>query len=342
MRRHWRKIRYQFEWLALLVFTTVIPRLPRRAVVVVSTVLGRLAFSLDRRGRAVSLANIAAAFGDEYTPAQRQEIARASYCNFSRTMCDLLWAPALTPQNFQRYIKAENPEVLQRLKARGEGAVAVCIHQGNFEWASLATGFHGIPVTIVTERFKNAQVSNFFQRCREVSGHRIIPQKSSMIRLLKHVRQGGVAGLLTDLNRNPTEAATVIDAFGMKMCVTLLHAVLVQRGPAKLVPVEGRSAPDGTCRVIFHEPLVLPSDASLQQITQACWDFFEPAIRAQPEDWMWTYRHWRYKPSQATRDYPFYSERHVAFDRLVENHSAARPQDLPEPQPKVAVAQSGG
>jgi lauroyl/myristoyl acyltransferase len=109
----------------------------------------------------------------------------------------------------------------------------------------------------------------------------------------------------------------VINAFGMKMCVSLLHAVLVQRGPARLVPVEGRSEPDGSCRVIIHEPLVLPADASLQQITQACWDFFEPAIRAQPEDWMWNYPHWRYKPADAERAYPFYSCANGEFDRLI-------------------------
>ncbi|MGC3959223.1 MAG: hypothetical protein QM813_15155 [Verrucomicrobiota bacterium] len=257
MRRHWRKIRYQFEWLGLLVLTTVLPRLSRRTVVRLARMLGRIVFYFDRYGRAVTLANIAAAFGDEYTPLQRQEIARASYCNFSRTMLDLLWSPALTPQNFHRYIRVENVEILQRLQARGESVVVVCLHQGNFEWASLATGFHGVSATIVTKRFKNPRVDGFFRRCREVSGHRIIPQKSSMLRLLKHVRHGGVAGMLADLNRHPTEAATVIDAFGMKMCVTFLHAVLVQRGPAKLLPVEGISQPDGSCRVTFHEPLKL-------------------------------------------------------------------------------------
>lgn len=322
MRRRWRKIRYLFEWLGLLLLTTVLPLLPRKFVARFSQTLGRLVFYFDRCGRTITLANLAAAFGDEYTPGQRQEIARASYCNFSRTMCDLLWAPALTPQNFKQYIKVENAEVLQRLQARGESAVVVCIHQGNFEWASLATGFLGINVTIVTERFKNPRVDGFFKRCREASGHRIIPQKSSMIRLLKHVRRGGMAGMLADLNRHPTEAATVIDAFGMKMCVTILHAVLVQRGPARLVPVEGRSEPDGYCRVSFHEPLELPANASLQQIAQVCWDFFEPAIRAQPEDWMWNYRHWRYKPNNATREYPFYAQSSSEFDRLMSDKSA--------------------
>lgn len=317
MRRRWKKIRYRFEWFGLVLLTYLVPLLPRRAVVVLAKAIGSIAFRLDGRGRAVALANIAAAFGDKYTPEQRIEIARKSYQGFGRTMCDLFWAKALTPKNYRRYIHFENLEVLQQLRARGESAVMVCIHHGNFEWASLAVGFEGVPVTIVTESFKNARVAGFFRNCRQVSGHCIIPQEASMIRLFKHVRKGGVAGMLADLNLRPGDAATVIDAFGMKMCVTFLHAVLAQRGPARLVPTEGISLPDGTCRVVFHPPLEVFPEATLQQIAQQCWDFFEPTIRAKPEDWLWAYKHWRFQPSQTTRAYPFYAHPSVDFDALL-------------------------
>lgn len=324
MRRRWKRIRHRLEWLALVCLTNLIPLLPRRAIVWLASSLGGLAFRLDSRGRDRSLANIEAAFGGQYMPAQRLEIARASYRNFARTVFDLFWAKALTRENFRRYLKIENAHILHELQARGESAVLVCIHHGNFEMASLAVGFEGIPVTIVTERFKNPSVSDFFKRCRESSGHRIIAQESSMIRLLKHVRRGGVAGMLADLNLRPHEAATVIDTFGMKMCVTFLHSILAQRGRAKLVPTEGISLPDGTCRVVFHQPLTIAPDASPQQIAQQCWDFFEPTIRTTPQNWLWTYRHWRYKPNNTSQRYPFYATPCKEFDRLLESVNAAK------------------
>jgi Kdo2-lipid IVA lauroyltransferase/acyltransferase len=317
MKRRWRKIRYRLEWFGLVLLTNFVPLVPRRGVARLSRWIGLLAFRFDSRGRTVALANIAAAFGDQYTAAQRTAIARTSYCNFSRTVFDLFWAKALTRENYRRYIKVENAQVLHELRARGESAVMVCIHHGNFEWTSLATGFEGTSAMIVTENFKNQRLTDFFKNCRERSGHRIISQDSSMLRLLKHARKGGVAGLLVDLNLRPSEAATVIDAFGMKMCVTFLHAILVQRGPARLVPAEGRSLPDGTCQVVFHEPLVIAPDATFQQIAQQCWNYFEPTIRAHPEEWLWAYRHWRYKPAQAQREYPFYATVSPEFDRLL-------------------------
>lgn len=325
MKRSWRQVRYRIEWLGLFLLTTLVPLLPRRLVVWLANFLGLVGYYCDSRGRRVAQANIAAAFGDQYSPGQRARIARRSFCNFGRTMCDLFWAKALTRENFRRYIQMENVAVLHGIRDRGESAVVVCIHHGNFEWASLAVGFEGIPTMIVTETFKNATVSEFFRRCRETSGHRIIGQEASMIRLLKHVRRGGVAGMLADLNLRPSDAATVINTFGMKMCVTFLHAVLAQRGRARLVPAEGISLPDGRCRVVFHPPLEISPEASHQQIAQQCWDFFEPTIREHPEHWLWAYRHWRFKPSQASHAYPFYARECREFDRLTTEVVAAAP-----------------
>jgi KDO2-lipid IV(A) lauroyltransferase len=317
MKRWWKKIRHGIEWFALGALTTLIPCLPRRGVVWLADGLGWLAYYCDGRGRTVALANLAIAFGDQIAPAERARIARMSYRNFSRTMCDLFWSPRLTSENYRRYLLVENREILQELRARGESAVFVCVHHGNFEWASLAVGFEGTPVTIVTESFKNERVSQIFKRCREVSGHRIIPQEKSMLRLLRQVCKGGGAGMLADLNLRPSEAATVIEGFGRKMCVTFLHAVLAQRGRARLVPVEGFPLRDGTCRIVLHPPLVIAPEATYQQIAQQCWDFFEPTIRAQPEYWLWAYKHWRFKPEGAKCEYPSYAKARVEFDRLL-------------------------
>ena len=317
-KKRWRKIRYRLEWLCLGLIAWLVPLLPRRVVVRLADGIGLAAYFCDQRGRRLALANLEAAFGSLYSPRQRVEIARASFRDLSRTMFDLFWAPALTKENFRRYMDVQNIEVLHKLRERGESAVILCIHHGNFEWASLAAGFEGFSHTIVTEKFKNPLIAQVFTNCRQVSGHRIITQKSSMIRLLKHVKRGGFSGMLVDLNCKPGEAATVIDAFGMAMCATFLHAVLAQRGGARLVPLEGRSQPDGSCRVIFHEPLEVPQGLNRRQFTQFCWNYFAPIIRDQPQHWMWAYRHWRFKPQAAVSPYPFYARANPEFEKLLE------------------------
>ena len=135
--------------------------------------------------------------------------------------------------------------------------------------------------------------------------------------MLKIVKRGGATGMLIDLNLRPSQAATVIEGFGLKMCVPVLHAVLAQRINALLVPVETEPFPDGTCRITAHPGLVFPPEASFQEIAQQCWDYFEPILHRRPELWLWPYKHFRFRPKDAARPYPFYAHESPKFDKLL-------------------------
>lgn len=313
----WKVFRYRLEELGVRLLMRFIPRLSRMACVRLANILGALAWRFDGAGRAVAMSNLACVF-PESPIGERQRIASGSYRNFARTMLDLFWAQNLTAQNYRDYIRIEGFEELRARHERSPaGAVWLGVHHGNFEWGSLSCGFYGFANTAVANDFKNARLGPLFSALRQISGHKIIPQEKSMLRLLKAVKQGGATEMLVDLTLHPSQAATIIDAFGLKMCVTLLHAVLAQRVGALLVPFETQPLPDGTCRVIAHPPIDWPTGASVQEIAQLCWDRFEPIIRARPEDWLWSYKHFRYRPERETRPYPAYANASRKFDKLL-------------------------
>lgn len=315
-------LRYRLEWVLCSLLFRGIPLLPRRACVALADGLGWAAFYLDRRGYRVALANLACVF-PEKPEAERRWIARRSYQIFGRTMLDLFWGRSLNEKNWRKYIEVAADEETFRRECHEHGAVSMCIHWGNFEWSSHAVGFLGVPTLIVAATFKNPSLSALFNGAREISGHTIIPQENSMIRLLKVVKRHGAAGMLVDLTLKPNQAAVPITAFGRKMCVTFLHAVLAQRGGAKMFPVDGIPLPDGRCRVVINPALEIPEGATVQQIAQACWDFYEPRIHEHPEFYMWAYKHLRFRPGDApAADYPFYASVSEEFDGLIAQHEA--------------------
>jgi lauroyl/myristoyl acyltransferase len=111
-----------------------------------------------------------------------------------------------------------------------------------------------------------------------------------------------------------------ITAFWRKVCVTFLHSVLVQRGGARLIPLDGIPLRGGRCQLIVNPSLSFPPGASRQEIAQACWNFFEPRIREQPELYMWAYKHFRYRPCDADPgDYPFYANVSSKFEELLDS-----------------------
>ena len=313
-----KRFRHRLEEWGCAFLARWLPGLSRAACVRLGNGLGALAFLVDRRGRAVALGNIECAFGVHFSHAQRIAIARASYQNFLRTMLDLFWAGALSPANFRDCMKVEGfDELRARLDREKRGAIFLCVHQGNWEWASLACGFLGFGNTVVAENFKNPRLTAIFQGLRQISGQKIVAQENSILRLLKIAKRGGTTGMLIDLNLPPVQAATVIEGFGMKMCVPLLHAVLAQRAGALLVPVETQPQPDGTCRIIAHPALEIAEGVSIAAIAQQCWDTFESILRARPELWLWPYKHFRFRPREAAHLYPAYANESAKFEKLL-------------------------
>ena len=313
-----KAFRHRLEEWGCALIARWLPRMSRARCVRLANGLGALAFVADRRGRAVALGNIECAFGERFTPEQRRELARASYRNFVRTMLDLFWAAEMTRATFPDFMHVEGfDELRDRMQREKRGAIFMCVHQGNWEWASLACGFLCFGNTVVAENFKNPRLTAIFIRLREISGQKIIAQESSILRLLKIAKRGGATGMLIDLSLPPTQAATAIEGFGMKMCVPLLHAVLAQRADALLVPVETLPLPDGTCRIVAYPPVAFPAGASAGAIAQLCWDTFEPILRARPDLWLWPYKHFRYRPRDAARAYPEYANESAKFEKVL-------------------------
>jgi Kdo2-lipid IVA lauroyltransferase/acyltransferase len=323
VRSHWKKIRYRFEWLGLLVAAWLFPLLPRKVCIAIARLAGALMSILDRRAREVGLANLETAFGDRFSPAERARIVGESFQHFARTMLELFWSKRLTKENASDYVEFENLEEVERCTGPSRNFILGTYHYSNFEWLSLAFGYAGITGTIVSQEFKNSLLDSIFKQMRERCGHEFVPREGGIIRLYKALRRGRTTALLVDLTVPPTEGGAVaIECFGLKTCVTSAHAWLHQRTGVPIIPGHCEPLPGGRYRVVLHPHIKATAEMTLGDIAQACWDSFEPYVRRNPAPWLWMYKHWRYKPANADRTYPFYSDTWKAFDRLMERRAA--------------------
>ncbi len=313
-----KTIRYFLETSLVRAAVWIIPRLPRRLILLAARAIGALAYLLDARGRATALENLRAAFRDEFTPAERRRIARRSYQNFARTFLDLFWARGLNRANWQNHVTIRSDAETAEQQARETGAVWATPHFGNFEFVSLVWGFRDFQFTVVAQDFKNPGLTAVFRDLRQHSGHVVITQEGAMLRLVKSLKRQGHAALLTDLNIKPGRAATVIDCFGLKTCVTTLHVTLAQRLGLSIITGVCQPLPDGKYDVQIFSAIRPQPEDDPAVVAQQVWDHFEAAIRRHPECWMWMYKHWRYLPGEE-RDpaYPAYANPSGAFRKLL-------------------------
>ncbi|NRB75659.1 MAG: lysophospholipid acyltransferase family protein [Verrucomicrobiales bacterium] len=314
----WKKLRYKLEWFGLQVLYILIPLLPRKAAHGLSKILGSLGFAVDKRGRNTAIENLTLIFGCEKDASEIRALAKLSYQSFAQTVVDQFWSKRLTSQNIETYctLEAEDWEAIDA--ARETGAIWVTPHYSNFEWIALIMGFRDYSFTIVAQDFKNPSLTETYKKNREVSGHQVIPQRGALRQLLKSLKNKGHAAFLTDLTIPPSKAATIIECFDHKTCVTAIHAELMKRTGLPVIPGICIPRDDGTYLFKGFKALSFGPDDNEQTIAQACWNVFEPHIRENPAPWLWMYKHWRYLPKGEEDRYPSYARQNDRFDQACE------------------------
>jgi len=310
--RHW------LEYAGLSSAAWIIRHLPYDSLRRLAAVSGALMYLVDKHRREVSLANLEAAFGDTLSLKEKKRIARQSFATFARTMLELFWSPNLTQQKLDELTTTEGLDQ-PAITDPDRPVILICLHASNFEWLSQDTTYRIGNGIVVAQKLKNPLLGPIFDRMRSSTGHTIIPQERAMLRMLKHLKKGGYFNMVVDLNLDPREPSVIIDQFGgLKTCVTQMHAALAGRSGARIIPAECIPLPDGGYRLIYHPALEVPEGSSAQTVAQMCWDVLEPGIRRRPELWLWSYKHWRFRPSgDCSGRYPFYSNIAKRFDRLL-------------------------
>ena len=316
----WKRRRYRLEWLGLKLLSGLVCLLPYRAIRPLASFLGSATWRLDRRRREVTLANLRCAFGDRYDAGELEAIGGRSFGIFAGTMLELLWSPRITREFLKEFGTQETLDPASRHAEQGRSVIYACLHAGNFEWTSkISVNLFG-PVPLIAQEFKNPLLGPLFDSWRSVVGHTVFPRKGVMIRMLRHLKEGGKFGVLVDLNLKPSDGPVLIRCFGKYLTpVTRLPAELALRTGAAVVPVEILPRKEGGHHLRYLPEITITESTTPAEIAQACWDALEPGVRKTPELWLWNYKHWRYRPPGSEgEDYPFYANHDPSFDRLLE------------------------
>ena len=322
----WKRQRYRLEHFGLRAATGLVCLLPWRWIGPLANFIGSVFFTFDRHRREVTLANLRSAFGNHFSGQELHAIGRKSYGVFARTALELLWSSNLNKEVLDEIITTEGLDPMPSHGADGRSALYFCLHAGNFEWLSQITCRHFGTFPVIAQKLKNPLIGPLFDSWRSSLGQQIMPQKGAMLRTIRHLKEGGKMGMLIDLNLKPTEGPVVIRQFGRLLTpVTRLPAELALRTGAALVPVVCLPRIHGGGYIVRYLPeLPVTPEITAEQITQACWDALEPNLHECPELWLWSYKHWRYRPEgRQGEGYPFYASRDSAYQELLVSYGLA-------------------
>ena len=161
--------------------------LPGRWTQALAAAAGWLAGSVLRIRRRITEENLARAF-PERSSAWRAGVARASYRHLGRTAATTFRLARLTPAEILALSRVEGWELLAEPVARGEGAILVTGHIGNWEVGGGALACRGLPLDVVVRPQSNPLFDRALVRARRRLGMNVVSRDDSVHVLLRLLR----------------------------------------------------------------------------------------------------------------------------------------------------------
>jgi KDO2-lipid IV(A) lauroyltransferase len=285
-------------YLAARIAACVFQIVSNRAARTLATVLGRLAFIVDRRHRVIALDNLRKAFPHRYSEQQLNQLVLASYCHFFTLMVEISQLPRkMHRHNTKRYFDmGPNEQVILQLLRSERPLLIVTGHFGNWELAGYGLGARGFHTYAVARPLDNPYLEGFLRRFREHMGQTMLA-KNDLSQIKAALAKGGKIAILADQSAGPR--GLMVSFFGRAASTYKGVAVLAIQHQAPMLVVGVRKVGEPMRYQVVVEDIIFPEEyasgraEAVRHITQRYTAALERVIRLAPGQYFWLHNRWK-------------------------------------------------
>jgi Kdo2-lipid IVA lauroyltransferase/acyltransferase len=240
----------------------------------------------------------------EKNAVERKAILRGTFDNLGRVLGEVSQFPRATPEKLRKIVDFDLDEVSRELYARNKaekrGVLITTGHLGN--WELLVFGFAALhePISYLARPIDNPMIEDLTVRLRTRFGNTPINKTNSAMLAIKILREGGILGILSDVNAHPKEGVFV-PFFGVPACTTSGAAMLAIRSNSFIFPTFCVWDKETKRFKIVHGQVLEPVNTGDRKqdivATTALYTAeIEKIIRQYPDQWMWIHKRWKTRP----------------------------------------------
>jgi lauroyl/myristoyl acyltransferase len=247
--------KYYAYWLA----AAVVPFVPLPIARFLAWIAGLSLWALrpgTRRRVDANLRHIPTLAADD---ARRRRSVRRAFCNLALNYLNLFRVRRLSAERILADWTVENEALFEQALAGGRGAILICAHLGDMEYAAARLGVIGTPITLPVERLKPERLFALACELRSHHGIRAVPADSTeSLRALFAALRRGEAVLLT-VDRDVLGTGVEVPFFGSPARLPTGAVLLARRSGAPMLWAHGARERGGRSRGGFL-PVDLPRE----------------------------------------------------------------------------------
>ena len=247
------------------------------------TAMGRLA-GFDKRVR-----NNLELVSPELSGLDPDQLYRDVSNNAGRMIAELYDGETFHEKAKSAPITGPGLEALEKARAAGRPVLLATAHFGNYDAARAALIARGHEMGALYRRMANPYFNEHYVAAMKSTGEPMFEQgKRGMVELVRHLKKGGIAAIVTDLYAQGGEP---IDFFGKPAVTSTVPAELALKFGAALIPVYAVRQENGLDFEIIMNGEVPASDPLT--MTKALTADLESIVRKHTGQWFWIHRRWK-------------------------------------------------
>ncbi len=225
----------------------------------------------------------------ELSPARVRELTHGVSNTVGRMIIEMYSGKEYFDRMYNADFSGQGMDPLLEAQKTGRPLILVTGHYANYVAIGPALQKLGITIGVLYRPMENRFFDKHYVKAISFFSDPQFPQtKKGIVNMVRHIRKGGVMGILTDVH-SPEGARTMF--MGKPAATSTVIAELAIKNNALLVPVYGVRQPNGLdFKVEVHKPIDLSDPLTM---TQQINDDLEEMVRRHPEQWFWVHRRWK-------------------------------------------------
>lgn len=280
----------------LLIVLYPIAALPLRILYVLSDLVYLLLYHVFGYRKELVLDNLVHAF-PEKSGKEINVIGKAFYRSFCDQWIEMLKLLTISEKELnQRFIG--NWEVLEQLRIEGKNAYVFLGHTFNWEWANVASQFNiKQQMAGVYLPLESAAFDRFVLKLRKRANGLMVSMKAKKEAFAELNKVQHALGLIADQNPSNLNNVLWVNFMGREAPFFIGSAYMAKKGQAAVVLSQIKKIKRGHYQLVMQRLCDDASTMEANDIVYAYVKHLEQQIRQQPENWMWTHRRWKHKPT---------------------------------------------
>lgn len=220
---------------------------------------------------------------------EKRRLCREVPGNLARALAETFSGDEFIARARQSPISGEGLGALDAARDARQPVVLTTAHLGNYDAGRVVLRERGYNVAAFYMPMRNPAFNKRYVAAMAHIASPVFPRsRSGLAALVKHLREGGMIGLVTD---HHMAHGTLIDFMGEPARTSTAPAELALKHGALLVPLYAIREKDGLSFRIEVEAPIPHSDPLT--MTRAINASLEKKVRAHMDQWMWTHKRWK-------------------------------------------------